>query len=301
MTVVPVAIIERTDAEMQQLGYIENKTQLPLSYWEEALFFGQLRDDFGFSFRSLATHLNVSKGYVQNRLDLLKLPADSPIRQAASEGALDLKAALTLQSLMRSRPPAQIDELLAQHRAGTLAGRDLTRLLKETGTQGDPAVAEAVVTVEDQHGARPSLEPCPVPGSEFHGSIGVGRFADLVLTDDSRAGAIRPHPDKPFPFPCGQDDEWLIETGRMHPDGTETELVDPATQATHELLRLLRRQIPRLEELVLMARVEILTFRDRAEFAELLRRMFAFGEAARIVDVHEPSEGLGESGDPHGS
>lgn len=70
----------RTDAGDHEtpivLALIENLQRADLHPLEEALAFGVMRDELGYSYRKIAERVGRSKGYVENRLKLLTLDDD---------------------------------------------------------------------------------------------------------------------------------------------------------------------------------------------------------------------------------
>ena len=77
-TTIPALI--REDAgdheKLMELALIENLQRADLHPLEEALAFGMMRDELGYSIRRIAERVGRSKGYVENRLKLLDLAND---------------------------------------------------------------------------------------------------------------------------------------------------------------------------------------------------------------------------------
>ncbi len=73
---VPCEIAEHTDAEMIEIGLAENIQRQDLDPLEEAEAFQVFLDQRGYSIRSLAERIAKDKGYIENRLALLRAPHD---------------------------------------------------------------------------------------------------------------------------------------------------------------------------------------------------------------------------------
>jgi ParB family chromosome partitioning protein len=87
MTTIPALILEDTtsDQMMLELAITENLQREDLHPLDEALAFGRMQSELGYSYAQIAERLGKSKGYVQNRLRLLNLDEE-------------------LQQLVRARP-----------------------------------------------------------------------------------------------------------------------------------------------------------------------------------------------------
>jgi ParB family chromosome partitioning protein len=87
ITTIPALILEGTtsDQMMLELAITENLQREDLHPLDEALAFGRMQSELGYSYAQIADRLGKSKGYVQNRLRLLHLDAE-------------------LQQLVRDRP-----------------------------------------------------------------------------------------------------------------------------------------------------------------------------------------------------
>lgn len=127
---VPVMLCKVSDEAMMRLAYVENATQKKMTYWEEALHFSEMKDTLGLTIRKLADMLGVSRGYVHNRLSLLTLPEDSPLRQAAQDNDIAMSNALAFVNLSKVLEKEQLDQLLEDVRRGHLVIDDLVALQK---------------------------------------------------------------------------------------------------------------------------------------------------------------------------
>lgn len=127
---IPTVIVDRTDEEMQQIAFIENDTAERLNFWEEATFLQRLQRDQHKSITQMAEMLNKSRGWVQNRLDVLRLPENSLVRQAAMAGEIDLTSAITLLNLAKALSPEEMDHMVGRLQTGELIADDLKKLRK---------------------------------------------------------------------------------------------------------------------------------------------------------------------------
>jgi ParB family chromosome partitioning protein len=123
---VPVAVVPRTDEELRRASYVENTTQEPLTYWEEGLYFKRMQDELFLTFEEIAALVGKSKGYVQNRMDALRAPEGSALREAAQGDAVTMTAVLALLSLTGPEQEA----LVARLQAGEINSSDLKALRK---------------------------------------------------------------------------------------------------------------------------------------------------------------------------
>lgn len=120
---VPVAITERSDDQMRQITFVENAARKALTYWEEALFLGTMKRELGLSVRQIAEALSLSRTYVQERLDFLKLQ-EGPLRTAVERDEIGFSVARFLMQM----PEADREDLLARVRHGDLNVTDLRML-----------------------------------------------------------------------------------------------------------------------------------------------------------------------------
>lgn len=117
LTAIPCEIAEHTDAEMLELGLTENIQRRDLDPLEEAQAFGRFIDQLGYSTRSLAERIGKNKSYVEDRLALLRVPAD--VQAMVAERADTVQVARQIAKV--PDPDARAPLI-----AGVLAG-DLTK------------------------------------------------------------------------------------------------------------------------------------------------------------------------------
>jgi ParB family chromosome partitioning protein len=137
---VPVAVVPRTDEELRRASYVENATHEALTYWEEGSYFKRMQEELFLTFEAIGALVGKSKGYVQNRMDVLRLPA-GPLREAAQGDAVTMTVVLALLNLT---VPEQ-EALFARVQAGELTSADLKALRKarnlplpESVVRGEP-------------------------------------------------------------------------------------------------------------------------------------------------------------------
>ncbi len=74
--VVPCEIADHSDAELIEIGLAENIQRRDLTPLEEAKAFQTFIQDRGYTVRSLAEKIGKDKSYVQDRMELLRIPED---------------------------------------------------------------------------------------------------------------------------------------------------------------------------------------------------------------------------------
>jgi ParB family chromosome partitioning protein len=127
---------------------VENLQRQDLSSMERALAIGQLREQFSWSVREVATHLGVSKSFVQRCIEVLELPDD--LQAALIAGAPESKILLLaqikdrakrksliarLEQLSRSALEEELDELLGRGGQGDEVSHGGTKRKKRKGPQ----------------------------------------------------------------------------------------------------------------------------------------------------------------------
>jgi ParB family chromosome partitioning protein len=76
LTSLPCDVVELDDRGMKEVGLLENLHRQDLQPLEEARAFRTLIDEDGYTMESLGRRLGKSKGYIQNRLEVLRQPQD---------------------------------------------------------------------------------------------------------------------------------------------------------------------------------------------------------------------------------
>lgn len=94
---VPCEIAEHTDEELIEIGLAENIQRQDLTPIEEAEAFQIFIRDQGYSIRSLAGKIGKDKSYVQDRLEILKVPED--VKAMVAQRSDTLRAAREIAKL----------------------------------------------------------------------------------------------------------------------------------------------------------------------------------------------------------
>jgi len=121
LTTIPIAIVARSDDEMRRIAFIENISVEELTYWEQGVFLQTLKKETGWTIEEIGTQVGRAKGWVQNRLDVLRLPEGSPLRDAAQDDAVTMTSALALLNLA----PGEQEELFSRLQKGEINSDDL--------------------------------------------------------------------------------------------------------------------------------------------------------------------------------
>jgi ParB/RepB/Spo0J family partition protein len=174
----PVEIASYTDDELAEIGLIENIQRKDLSPLEEAEKYRQLlalTDAQGqpkYSIRKLAERIGKDKGYIEDRLAVLRAPDD--VQQLVkAQPEVPLRVARELTKVER---PEDRAVLIEQVRAGNLRRDDVRAVVKEVKEQArkTPAVV---------HTAQPSSPPAQVKQSETEPATTTAPVAPAVPTD----------------------------------------------------------------------------------------------------------------------
>src|SRR5690606_13057180 len=120
---VPVIVREVGDKEALELASIENVQRVDLNPLEEAIGYGQLIEQFGYTQQDLAQVIGKSRSHVANTLRLLKLPDD--VRTMLARGELTAGHARTLITAEEPVALAQriVSDGLSVREAETLSQR----------------------------------------------------------------------------------------------------------------------------------------------------------------------------------
>lgn len=76
LTTIPCDVSEHSDEELLEIGLAENIQRRDLEPLEEAMTFSNVIQQRGYSIRRLAERIGKDKGYIENRLALLRVPED---------------------------------------------------------------------------------------------------------------------------------------------------------------------------------------------------------------------------------
>ncbi|MBA3946161.1 MAG: ParB/RepB/Spo0J family partition protein [Herpetosiphonaceae bacterium] len=154
LTEVPCEIVEHTDVQMIEIGLAENIQRQDLDPLEEARMFRTLIEQRGYSQRSLAERIGKDKGYVENRLVLLRIPED--VQEMVTQRPESMSAARAIAKLATAeeRRPL-IDAVLA----GKLTKQDIYEMVSETLAP----VTRELSTSEPTNGTAVPVPPAHAP------------------------------------------------------------------------------------------------------------------------------------------
>jgi ParB/RepB/Spo0J family partition protein len=223
LATVPVAIIERSDEQTRRITFVENAARRGLSYWEEAVFLGTMKRELNLTVRQIADELGISRSYVQERLDLLKIP-NGPLRDAAQKDEIGFSTAWYLMQM----PADARDELLDQVRAGTLNVNGLRMLRRAHARRqeqlehdSDPGGDETTPKVPSYAPARLGWTEPPSPFTDAANRAATARPSiPTVSTSRPQPGTSPPRPDgsrrsdadvRSMPTPLSEGTLWYVE------------------------------------------------------------------------------------------
>ena len=163
---VPCDVAEHSDDDLVEIGLAENIQRRDLDPLEEAEAFQRFIDQRGYSIRRLAERLGKDKGYVENRLALLRVPKD-------------------VQQLVSLRPDTiRVARILAQVPSAELRQPLIDGIIAGDLTQQD-------ITAQVRSLQQPHIEPWEVPNPGARG----GQAADdlTAAKDELPVGARAAH------------------------------------------------------------------------------------------------------------
>ena len=129
-----------------ELALIENLQRADLHPLEEAMAFGTMRDQLGYSIRRIGERVSRSKGYVENRLKLLDL--DGGLQQLISERPDTL---MHVGELARVGDPEVRDKLIEAVRGGLSYTETQARVRRFLAPPSDDPTPEVSLR-KDSHG-----------------------------------------------------------------------------------------------------------------------------------------------------
>lgn len=142
LAVVPCDVREHSDAELIEIGLAENIQRRDLHPLEEAQAFQSMIEQRGYSERSLAERIGKDRGYIQNRLALLRAPADVQELVAQRPDTLSAARAIAQVPTAQARRP-----LLDGVASGTLTHKDVLALVRSESPSDDTAEVESASSV----------------------------------------------------------------------------------------------------------------------------------------------------------
>jgi ParB family transcriptional regulator, chromosome partitioning protein len=133
LTEVPCEVAEHTDEDMIEIGLAENIQRRDLTPLEEAQAFQRFVDQRGYSIRQLAERIGKDKGYIENRLALLRTPDDVQEMLAQRPDAMRVAREIAKLPMPEQRQP-----LIAGVVAGTLNTQEVSAIVREVTTETAP-------------------------------------------------------------------------------------------------------------------------------------------------------------------
>ncbi len=186
-TIIPAILREdASSTQMIELALIENLQRADLTPLEEATAFAQMHQDLRYSYDRIGARVGKSKGYVMNRMRLLRLDDD-------------------LRALVADRPDAMshiihLEKLLPEDRADLItAVRDDALSLAEVRRQVERRVHPPVENVEPAQDTEPFLRKnesaaevdAPTPAEPFLRKNNTGAAQSTRVVLEREIGRIR--------------------------------------------------------------------------------------------------------------
>lgn len=149
LQLIPCDVAQHSDADLREIGLIENLQRQDLAVLEEARAFRLMLDENGYSIRTLAERIGKSKGYIQNKLDLLRAPADV-------QEMVNIRADTQSSALMIAQLPSEEQRrpLIEGVMAGTLDAKTVRETVNALQSAG-------AATPQHQHGAHATTPGTP--------------------------------------------------------------------------------------------------------------------------------------------
>lgn len=130
LSTIPCDAAPHTDEELREIGLTENLQRQDLKPLEEARAFQVALDEWGYSMRTLAERIGKSKGYIQNRMELLRAPQD--VQQMVDNRSDSLSAGLLIAHLNTVEQRQPLIEGVLRGELDASAVRDMVRDLTST-------------------------------------------------------------------------------------------------------------------------------------------------------------------------
>lgn len=201
LNVVPCEIVPHSDADMIEIGLAENIQREDLRPMEEARALHAFIEERGYSIRQLAERIGKKKGYVQNRLDLLRMPDD--VQQMVE----DYPETFTAASFIRNVPRAQDRQpLIDAVVRGELNKEEVREMVQQL---------TAAETVSPARSAEP-----PEPGTEQ-----ASPDQDTALPSSARVSTKRSSSDEGVDINAVQDKRRARQSGRALSQAKQTFVV----------------------------------------------------------------------------
>lgn len=144
IAVIPCEVTHYDDREMLEIGLAENLQRRDLKPLEEAAGFQRFIDEFGYSIRALAERIGKDKGYIENRLRLLRLPED--VQEMVAVRPDTMSAAREVARLSTPAARAPLIEGLVNDGLSLKTARGIVDAALDHPEQAASIVAERVTT-----------------------------------------------------------------------------------------------------------------------------------------------------------
>lgn len=242
----------REDAERHEtlieLALIENLQRADLHPLEEALAFGTMRDELGYSIRRIAERVSRSKGYVENRLKLLDL--DAELQHLVSERPDTL---MHVHELAKVADPEARAELIEAVRAGLSYAQTQARVrailtpdvsrrsdrhAREQDADHARAASSDVSLYKDTHGREQDADhahAASVPRSAPAAAAARTAHDPQQHAADPRIITLSAAARLALPELRETLDLWLADPARLTPE--DWELLAPIAQRLRDLLQ----------------------------------------------------------------
>jgi ParB family chromosome partitioning protein len=159
--VIPCEVTQYDDREMLEIGLTENLQRQDLKPLEEAHGLKRFIEEFDYSVRTLAERIGKDKGYVENRLRLLRLPED--VQEMVGTRPDTMSAAREVARLPTREARAPIIDGLIKDGLSLKTAHVIVDAALEQPDQAAAVVVEQIA----EHRARPQHEPAPpLPGGK---------------------------------------------------------------------------------------------------------------------------------------
>lgn len=185
---IPCEIVEHSDEDMLEIGLAENIQRQDLNPLEEAHAFSRFTTERGYSVRRLAKRIGKDKGYIENRLMLLRMPFD--IQAMVEQRADTLIAARELARLEDAETRAPLIEQILKGDLATASLRTIVREMDDAEPQPlgrAPAPAPVVRREPDARATQRAIQR-----DQQHICSVLARWEELATNDPVSAATIAP-------------------------------------------------------------------------------------------------------------
>ncbi|MDP9315453.1 MAG: ParB/RepB/Spo0J family partition protein [Chloroflexota bacterium] len=151
--IIPCDVTQFDDRELLEIGLTENLQREDLDPLEEAEGLRRFMDEFGYTIREMAERTGKSKGYLDNRLGLLRAPVDLQQMVVARPDTLASVPVIAKLATVEARRP-----LIEGLTTGKLTATDVRTIVHNTQTDGSLVQLTAGNRQRGQTGAKEPYE-----------------------------------------------------------------------------------------------------------------------------------------------